>query len=57
MHFPEGIYILSQTLCVTFLYAKNNALCVMFLYVNYIVLFSLVANYKRKYNQSDQIDK
>ena len=57
MHFPEGIYILSQTLCVTFLYAKKQCTLRYVLYVNYIVLFILIANYKRTYNQSDQIDK
>ena len=36
---------------------KNNALCVTFLYLKFIVWYILIPNYKRTYDQSDQIDK
>ena len=46
----------SMTFSVTFLYPKNNALCVTFiLYMYYCIL--LIPNYKRTYDQSDQIEE
>ena len=38
-------------------HAKNSALCAMFLILKFIVYYIMIDNYKRKYNQSDQIDK
>ena len=38
-------------------YMKKNALCVTFLYLKFIVKYILIPNYKRTYNQSNQIDK
>ena len=51
------LYTKTLTLCVTFLYAKNNTICVTFLYLKFIIYYIIIPNYKRPYNQSDQIDK
>ena len=69
MHFSFNIYIKKQcTFCYVFVYkkpdtllhifiVKNNSLCVTFLYICVIIYYILIPNYKRTYDQSDQINK
>ena len=56
MHFPLCfVYKKVHTLRHSF-FAINYALSVTFIYISFII-YILIPNYKRTYDQSDQIDK
>ena len=56
-HFPLRVYIQKARLFASHFSRKKSALCAMFLILKFIVYYIMIDNYKRKYNQSDQVDK